>query len=65
MLGQLHHLVDEVRALNSKLILLISQPGRGKTALIADKQAQAGTPVPALCREHGMNSATFYKWRAK
>ena len=29
------------------------------------KQAQAGTPVPQLCREHGMSSATFYKWRAK
>lgn len=29
------------------------------------KQAEAGTPVPELCREHGMNSATFYKWRAK
>lgn len=29
------------------------------------KQAEAGTPVPALCREHGMSSATFYKWRAK
>ena len=29
------------------------------------KQAQAGTPVPDLCREHGMSSATFYKWRAK
>jgi putative transposase len=28
-------------------------------------QAQAGTPVPALCREHGMSSATFYKWRTK
>ncbi len=28
-------------------------------------QAQAGTPVPELCREHGMSSATFYKWRAK
>lgn len=21
------------------------------------------TPVPELCREHGMSSATFYKWR--
>jgi len=21
--------------------------------------------VPELCREHGMSSATFYKWRAK
>jgi putative transposase len=29
------------------------------------KQADAGTPVPQLCREHGMSSATFYKWRAK
>jgi len=29
------------------------------------KQAEAGTPVPNLCREHGMSSATFYKWRAK
>ena len=25
------------------------------------KQAEAGTPVPALCREHGMSSALFYK----
>ena len=22
-------------------------------------------PVPELCRDHGMSSATFYKWRAK
>lgn len=29
------------------------------------KQAEAGTPIPELCREHGMSSATFYKWRAK
>jgi len=28
-------------------------------------QAEAGTPVPDLCREHGISSATFYKWRAK
>ena len=27
--------------------------------------AQVGTPVSELCREHGMSSATFYKWRAK
>ena len=29
------------------------------------KQAEAGTPVPELCREHGMSAASFYKWRAK
>ena len=29
------------------------------------KQAEGGLPVPDLCREHGMSSATFYKWRAK
>ena len=29
------------------------------------KQAEAGTPVADLCREHGMSDATFYKWRAK
>jgi len=28
-------------------------------------QAQAGAPVSQLCREHGMSSASFYKWRAK
>jgi len=25
------------------------------------KQAEAGTPVPELCCEHGISSATFYK----
>ena len=29
------------------------------------KQAEAGTSVLELCREHGMSSASFYKWRAK
>ncbi len=29
------------------------------------KQAEAGVSVPELCREHGMSSATFYKWRSK
>ncbi len=29
------------------------------------KQAENGAPVPELCREHGMSSASFYKWRAK
>ena len=29
------------------------------------KKAESGTPVPELCREHGMSSASFYKWRSK
>jgi putative transposase len=29
------------------------------------KQAEAGTPIADLCREHGVSSAAFYKWRAK
>lgn len=29
------------------------------------RQAEGGLPVPDLCREHQMSSATFYKWRAK
>lgn len=29
------------------------------------KEAEAGTPVPELCRTHGISNATFYKWRSK
>jgi putative transposase len=29
------------------------------------KQAEGGVPVSELCREQGMSSASFYKWRAK
>ena len=25
------------------------------------KQAESGTPVPVLCREHGMSSTALYK----
>ncbi len=31
----------------------------------AIKRAEAGLAVPALCRELGISSATFYKWRSK
>jgi putative transposase len=29
------------------------------------RQAEGGVPVGELCREHGMSTASFYKWRAK
>lgn len=29
------------------------------------RQAEGGLAVRELCREHGISSATFYKWRAK
>jgi putative transposase len=29
------------------------------------KRVEAGLPVPNLCREVGISTATFYKWRAK
>ena len=29
------------------------------------RQAEGGVPVPEPCREHGMSTASFYKWRAK
>ncbi len=28
-------------------------------------QAENGVAIADLCREHGMSSASFYKWRAK
>ena len=29
------------------------------------KRVEAGLPVPELCRDLGISTATFYKWRAK
>ena len=29
------------------------------------KRADAGLAVPEVCRELGISTATFYKWRAK
>ena len=33
--------------------------------LDAIKRAEAGLAVPDLCRELGISTATFYKWRAR
>ena len=35
------------------------------TMCLGNPPVCAGTPVPDLCREHGVSTATFYKWRAK
>ena len=40
------------RKLDSQIMQILSQAG-------------SGVPVSELCREYGMSSATFYKWRAK
>ncbi len=29
------------------------------------KQHESGVPTADVCREHGISSATFYKWKAK
>ncbi|SMP54387.1 Transposase [Noviherbaspirillum suwonense] len=29
------------------------------------EQAEAGTPISELCREQGIRSALFYRWRNK
>jgi putative transposase len=29
------------------------------------KEAEAGTAVADVCRQHGISSATFYQWRSK
>jgi putative transposase len=31
----------------------------------AIRRVEGGLPVPELCRELGISSATFYKWRSK
>jgi putative transposase len=29
------------------------------------KEADAGAKVPDVCRQHGISSATYYKWKSK
>ena len=33
--------------------------------MVALGRVEAGMPVPEICREVGISTATFYKWRAK
>jgi putative transposase len=29
------------------------------------KEAEAGTPIPELCRKHGISDNTIYNWKVK
>ena len=29
------------------------------------RQVEGGMPIPDLCREHGISTATLYNWRSK
>lgn len=29
------------------------------------KEADAGTPIPDVCRKYGIHQTTFYNWKAK
>lgn len=29
------------------------------------QEGKSGMPIPALCRQHGISSATYYNWRSK
>lgn len=29
------------------------------------KEAEAGAPVPELCRKYDIDNSTFYKWRSQ
>jgi putative transposase len=48
-------------------VLLQIKRSRFTDSQIAEalKRVEAGLSVPELCRERGLSSATFYKWRAK
>jgi putative transposase len=48
-------------------VLLQIKRSRFTDSQIAEalKRVEAGLSFPELCRERGLSSATFYKWRAK
>jgi len=42
------------------------QPRFAETQIVAIlKEAEAGLSDTEVCREHGVSSATYYKWKAK
>jgi putative transposase len=46
-------------------ILMKTSRFREPQILAILRQAEGGVPVPELCREHGMSTASFYKWQSK
>lgn len=61
MIEKLKHLVDEVGALQSKLILLIGSPQSGKTALLhALAKSKGVTPLNAVRNHEVTNHEVFH-----
>ena len=56
--------VEFSRKMNEEILMQKSKYSDAQIMSIL-KQAEGGVPVADLCREHGMSSASFYKWRAK
>ena len=42
-----------------------SSPSPDSQIMDALKRVEAGLPVPELCRDMGISTVTFYKWRSK
>lgn len=53
MIEELENLVDDIKSLNSKLLLLIGPPGSGKSALLAQFSERRVVPVLNVGRELG------------
>jgi len=45
--------------------ILMKQSKYSEAQIMGILNQAEGVPVADLCREHGMSSASFYKWRAK
>ena len=61
-------LLKRVRAdgrLGKTPMMLVTAEKEKDQIIEAIKRVEAGLPVPELCRELGISSASFYKWRSK